>query len=145
MASNSYFELREFIVSDTATKKGIDNTPTFEVVAHLDELRRCILDPMRRDWGSALVVTSGFRCKKLNSAVSGVSNSAHLTGYAADIRPSDKRRTAKFVIWAAGWLEDNRIKYDQCIDEQVKGKRWLHIAIKDDNGRQRRQNLVIQG
>jgi len=145
MASSSYFELREFIVSDTATKKGIDNTPTFEVVAHLDELRRCILDPMRRDWGSALVVTSGFRCKKLNSAVSGVSNSAHLTGYAADIRPSDKRRTAKFVIWAAGWLEDNRIKYDQCIDEQVKGERWLHIAIKDNNGRQRRQNLVIQG
>lgn len=143
--ASSYFELREFIVSDTATKKGIDNTPTFEVVAHLDELRRCILDPMRRDWGSALVVTSGFRCKRLNSAVSGVSNSAHLTGYAADIRPSDKRRTAKFVIWAAGWLEDNRIKYDQCIDEQVKGERWLHIAIKDNNGRQRRQNLVIQG
>jgi len=141
----SYFELKEFVVSDTASKKGIDNTPTFEVVAHLDELRKTILDPMRAAWGSALVVTSGYRCKKLNSAVGGVSNSAHLTGYAADIRPSDKRRTAKFVLWAAGWLEDNRVKYDQAIDENVKGERWLHIAVRDNNGRQRRQNLVING
>jgi len=141
----SYFELKEFVVSDTVSKKGIDNTPTFEVVAHLDELRKTILDPMRAAWGSALVVTSGYRCKKLNSAVGGVSNSAHLTGYAADIRPSDKRRTAKFVLWAAGWLEDNRVKYDQAIDENVKGERWLHIAVRDNNGRQRRQNLVING
>ena len=141
----SYFELKEFVVSETASKKGIDNTPTFEVVAHLDELRKTILDPMRAAWGSALVVTSGYRCKKLNSAVGGVSNSAHLTGYAADIRPSDKRRTAKFILWAAGWLEDNKVRYDQAIDENVKGERWLHIAVRDNNGRQRRQNLVING
>jgi len=140
----SYFELHEFIASDAAKAKGIDNTPTFEQVAHLDQLRRQILDPLREAWGGPLVVTSGFRCKGLNKAVGGVSNSAHLEGWAADIRPSDKRRTAKFILFAAGWLEDNRIRYDQCIDEQVKGDRWLHIALKSNDGRQRRQNLVIQ-
>jgi hypothetical protein len=49
-----------------------------------------------------------------------------------------------FIIWAAGWLIDNGIKFDQCIDEQVKGERWLHIAVRDNNGRQRCQNLLIQ-
>ena len=35
MASKHYFELWEFIKSETAEKKGIDNTPTFEIVEHL--------------------------------------------------------------------------------------------------------------
>lgn len=145
-AVKSYFTLKEFIKSDTAEKKGIDNTPDFTEVMHLDELRRVILDPMREAWGGPLVVTSGFRCKALNNAIPGASKtSAHLSGYAADIRPTDKRRTSKFIIWAAGWLVDNGIRYDQCIDEQIGGERWLHIAVRDNNGRQRRQNLVITG
>lgn len=145
MAVTSYFTLKELVRSDTADGKGIDNFPTFDVVMHLDELRRLILDPMREAWGGPLVVTSGYRCKALNKAVGGVSDSAHLSGYAADIRPSDKRRTAKFVLWAAGWLTDSGIRYDQCIDESLKGERWLHVAVRDNNGRQRRQNLVITG
>jgi hypothetical protein len=142
-AVTSYFELHEFLASDTAKERGIDNTPTFTVVAHLDELRRTILDPMREAWGGPIKVTSRYRSILLNAAVHGVSNSAHLTGYAADIRPTDKRRTAKFILWAVGWLEDNGIKYDQAIDERVGGERWLHIAVRDNRGRQRQQNLVI--
>ena len=144
-ASKTYFDLWEFIRSDMATAKGISNFPSFEVVAHLAELKDQILDPMREAWGGPLAITSGFRCAALNRAVGGVSNSAHLSGYAADVRPTDKRRTAKFVLWAACWLEENRINYDQCIDEQVRGERWLHIALKSNDGRQRRQNLVITG
>lgn len=144
MTNKSYFTLWEFIKSDTAEAKGISNFPDFDIVSHLDELRRTILDPMREAWGGPLVVTSGYRCKALNKAVGGVDNSAHLSGYAADIRPTDKRRTAKFVIWAAGWLMDNGIKYDQAIDEQVGGERWLHIAVRNNDGRQRRQNLLIK-
>jgi len=141
----TYFELAEFLASDTAKKKGIDNTPTFEVVDHLDQLRRQILDPMREAWGGPLIVTSGFRCRALNKAVGGVTNSAHLSGWAADIRPSDKRRTARFILWAVGWIEENGIAFDQAIDENVKGERWLHIALRSNDGRQRRQNLVITG
>ena len=144
MASKHYFELWEFISSDVAKARNINNFPTFEVVAHLEELRK-ILDPMREDWGGPLAVTSGFRCPALNKAVGGVPSSAHLSGYACDLRPTDKRRTAKFILWASCWLEENRVNYDQAIDEQVKGERWLHIALKSNDGKQRRQNLVITG
>jgi hypothetical protein len=138
-----YFTLWELVKSETAEKKGISNFPSFDVVEHLRQLTEEILDPMREAWGGPLTVTSGYRCKALNKAVGGVATSAHLEGWAADIRPADKRRTAKFILWAACWLEENRINYDQAIDEQVKGERWLHIALKSNDGRQRRQNLVI--
>lgn len=140
-----YFTLWELVKSETAEKKGINNIPDFDVVDHLRQLTEEILDPMREAWGGPLTVTSGYRCKALNKAVGGVSTSAHLEGWAADIRPADKRRTAKFILWAACWLEENRINYDQAIDEQIKGERWLHIALKSNDGRQRRQNLVIMG
>lgn len=138
-----YFTLWELVRSDTAQAKGISNFPTFEICDHLLLLTREILDPMREAWGGPLEVTSGYRCKALNKAVGGVANSAHLEGWAVDIRPTDKRRTAKFILWAAGWLEDNGIAFDQAIDEQVKGDRWLHIALYSNDGRQRRQNLTI--
>lgn len=140
-----YFTLWELVKSETAEKKGISNFPSFEVVDHLRQLTEEILDPMREAWGGPLTVTSGYRCKALNKAVGGVATSAHLEGWAADIRPADKRRTAKFILWAACWLEEKRINYDQAIDEQIKGERWLHIALKSNDGRQRRQNLVIMG
>lgn len=140
-----YFTLWELVKSETAERRGISNFPSFAVVEHLRQLTEEILDPMREAWGGPLTVTSGYRCKALNKAVGGVSTSAHLEGWAADIRPADKRRTAKFILWAACWLEENRINYDQAIDEQVKGERWLHIALKSNDGRQRRLNLVITG
>ena len=143
MASKHYFELSEFIKSETAEKKGIDNTPTFEVVEHLRELRDTLLDDLREAWGGPLIVTSGFRCKALNKAVGGSPTSDHPYGYVADLQPKDKRRTAKFVLWAACWIKDSGKRYDQVIDERVNGERWLHVSIRHADGSQRMQNFVI--
>jgi len=143
MASKHYFELSEFIKSETAEKKGIDNTPTFEVVEHLRELRDTLLDDLREAWGGPLIVTSGFRCKALNKAVGGSPTSDHPYGYVADLQPKDKRRTAKFVLWAACWIKDSGKRYDQVIDERVDGERWLHVSIRHADGSQRMQNFVI--
>ena len=43
MAGFRYFTLKELI----ATNKGVDNTPTWEVVEHLAELTEKILEPLR--------------------------------------------------------------------------------------------------
>lgn len=42
-----YFTLKECIYSDTAQKKGIDNTPTPEIEAHIVESVETLLDPLR--------------------------------------------------------------------------------------------------
>lgn len=143
MAKYNYFELAEFLKSDTADAQGIDNTPTFEVVENLDELVGTILDPLRAAWGGALKVTSGYRCEALNRAVGGVVTSVHKLGLAADIVPANKR-IAAFVSFAAKWCAAQGIKWDQIIDEKGSGgSRWCHIGLRSNSGQQRCQVLSM--
>lgn len=137
----SYFTLKELIASDTAKSLGIDNTPTFEIVANLQELRDKILDPLRTAWGSGIKVTSGYRCPQLNKAVGGVSQSVHQVGWAADLVPSNYQ-LSKFFEWAPNWLLKNTT-FDQVIIEKQGSKMWLHVGYKSLTGSQRHQMLNI--
>jgi len=145
-----YFELEEFIKSDTAKKYSIDNTPSKLVEGHIVQLVEGLLDPMRDAWADfcrrkgyircGIKVTSGYRCPTLNSKVGGKSNSAHLTGYAADLVPLNGE-TEVFIWYIQKWLKNNNIMFDQCIDEHNK---WLHIALKNNKEEQRRQIFKIR-
>ena len=80
-----HFALREFIVSATAMKHGIDNRPTSEVVENLKRLCQHTLEPLREKLGLPIVITSGFRTKALNDIIVHASRkSQHMTGRAAD-------------------------------------------------------------
>ena len=130
-----YFTLQEFLTSSTARQKSIENLPSFEIVERLVELG-IFLDSLRADWGSGIIVTSGYRNNKLNAAVGGVSNSAHELGYAADIYPANGRFEdfKKFVV---RWLADKQ--YDQAIIEKKGKSQWVHIGLFNSKGQQRRQ------
>lgn len=137
------FELAEFLRSATATSYGLDNTPTFEVVSHLEELVRDLLQPLRTAYGQSIRVTSGYRCQQLNRIVGGSRTSAHLTGYAADLQPMS-RTVDHLISFAKRWLQDNDVPFDQCIEETgANGTRWLHLAIRNQDGEQRRQFKTI--
>ena len=140
-----YFTLPELCKSNVANTYRIDNTPDFIQVDHLKELVDKFLDPLRVAWGRPIFVTSGFRCKKLNShsAVGGSSTSAHLTGYAADLIPSNVK-IDEFILFAKNWADRNHIAYDQMIDEcDKKGNHWLHIGLYNNAGQQRRQFIKM--
>lgn len=141
MSKYANFDLYEFIESDTAKVRGINNIPDFEEVEHLDELVRTILQPLRDAWGKPLNISSGYRCKALNDAVYGVPTSAHLRGYAADVQPVGDFE--EFVKFAEGWLRDNNIAFDQSIREQKGRTKWWHIALYNSYGQQRRQFKAI--
>lgn len=66
-----YFTLRELIKSDTAIRCGIDNNPTKEEIANINNLIDNILDPLREAYGRPIIVTSGYRCERLNKLVKG--------------------------------------------------------------------------
>ena len=132
----NYFELSEFIKSETAKKNGIDNTPTFEAVEHLGELVAGILDPLRAAYGQPIKVTSGFRSPALNRAVGGSSTNVHQIGYAADLQVSGS--FAKFRDFVKGWFASTGTKFDQLlIEKDSSGKRWIHIGMYSNSREQR--------
>ena len=84
------FTFDELIYSPTANRLGIDNTPDKETKEKLIRLAKEILQPIRNKWGSAIVVTSAYRCEALNKAVGGSKTSQHRLGEAADIKVGSK-------------------------------------------------------
>ena len=92
MYLSKHFTLDELTKSATATRKGIDNTPNEQALKNLQDLVVNVLEPLRVHYGRPIIITSGFRCEKLNKAVGGSPTSQHVLGQAADIRSvSDQR------------------------------------------------------
>ena len=132
----NYFTIQELCKSDTAEKYKIDNTPDSTVKLHLTELIK-FLNPLREAWGSPILVSSGYRCKRLNSLVGGVASSVHVKGWAADLVPKNGKMT-EFKKFVQTYLKDK--KFDQCIIERnASGKEWIHIGLKNNWGLQRKQ------
>jgi zinc D-Ala-D-Ala carboxypeptidase len=117
-----HFSLEELIASETAARKGIDNTPPDELMGHLLALASG-LEKVRKVLGNkAIHVNSGYRCAALNKAVGGSPKSRHMLGLAADIL-CPQFGTPLQVCQAIVRAE---IPFDQVIHEFG---RWCHVAF----------------
>lgn len=128
-----FFSIEELSRSETAARRGIDNTPSAQAEANLEALAGNVLDPLRQAWGKAIRVNSGYRCEEVNRFVGGVKTSQHLSGEAADITAGnavDNRRLYQLAI-------DLGLPFDQLIGAKYDFK-WLHISHRN-GGVQRRQ------
>lgn len=135
-----YFSVKEMCVSGShpklveIPKEG--STPYKNIVFLIENL----LDPIREKLGKPIIVTSGYRPKKLNAAVGGSPTSNHLTGCAADIHVKNGSNVE--IIEA---LLELGITYDECIAEKSvfnkKGEltdcSWVHVALKPSNNRRK--------
>lgn len=135
METPRHFRLEEFLDSSTARQKSIQNSPSWEIVCHLNELA-LFLDDLREAWGSGIKVSSGFRNEKLNKMVGGVPTSVHQIGYGADIQPSNGKFD-EFVRFIKEWAKNK--SYDQVLIESKGKTRWIHIGYRGNKGEQRRQ------
>lgn len=132
-----YFTIQELTKSATASRRGINNTPDESVKRNLNLLVDNILDPLREAYGAPIIVTSGYRCGRLNKAVGGAAKSQHMYGQAADIRTvSDKPSGNKKLF---DLIRELKLPYDQLIDEY--GYNWVHVSY---SSRHRRQILHIK-
>lgn len=133
-----YFTMDELTHSATAIRKGIDNTPDSKVKANLTALVANILDPLREAYGRPIVVSSGYRCAKLNRAVGGVARSQHLSGQAADLQSAGKSRSEHKKLFDLA--RKLNLPYDQLIDEH--DYKWVHISFNPKGNR--RQVLHVK-
>lgn len=115
-----YFTVNELLKSATAKKLKIENLPPWQYVDNLQYLIER-LDEIREGFGQPIIVTSGYRCPALNKAVGGVSNSAHKSGLAADLKYSKD-------LWE--YLVEFG-KFDQLILETSGSTIWIHYGIKE--------------
>lgn len=129
------FSLEEFIASDAAKAKGINNTPSTQVVCRLCALVHHVVQPLRDWYGKPIEISSGYRSTALNKAVGGVANSQHLTGEACDLQLADGKNIGQ--LWF-DWIRTH-CEFDQLIMEHnAKGVYWVHVSYRSD-GKNRKQ------
>lgn len=121
------FNLGEFVKTST----GIDNIPTPEAIENLKALVTNVLQPLRTYINKPIRITSGYRSPAVNAAVSGSSTtSQHMKGQAADIQIDGM--TNQQIIDTVRML---KLPYDQIIDEQLRGSKWIHVSYSKTNNR----------
>jgi len=130
-----YFTIKELTRSTTARLRGIDNTPSQQVINNLTALVDNVLDPLREAWGMPIHVNSGYRCKALNEAVGGVPASQHMLGEAADITVGTP--TLNRHLYAM--LRRLNLPVDQAINEHDFS--WIHVSY---GPRHRRHYFAIR-
>ena len=130
MMLSKHFSLIELTKSDTAIRKGIDNTPNDQEVENLILLCNEILEPVREHYGIPFAPNSGFRCLDLNRAIGSSDKSQHVSGKAVDFEISglDNKEVAL-------WVMEN-CDFDQLILEFYKegepSSGWVHCSYDVD-------------
>ena len=128
------FSLNELTKSQTAERKGIDNTPSTEHQDNLKSLCEMILQPIRDHFGQVVSVSSGYRSPELCVAIGSSTKSQHASGCAADfeIFGISNKELADYI--------DQNLDYDQLILEYWKGEDepnsgWVHCSFNTQGNR----------
>lgn len=130
---SEHFAMSEFVVSHTATRLAIDNTPNASVTATLINVLIPAMQQVRDLIGQPVIIKSGYRCPYLNAIVRGAPNSDHLTGHAADfVAPAFGD---PLTICRALLANKDVLRWDTLIFEVG----WVHISF---NVRRRNQVLT---
>jgi len=128
------FSLNELTKSQTAERKGIDNTPSAEHQENLKSLCEMILQPIRDHFGQVVSVSSGYRSPELCVAIGSSTQSQHAKGQASDfeIFGVSNKELADYI--------DENLDYDQLILEYWKGEDepnsgWVHCSFNTQGNR----------
>ena len=126
------FTLSEYTKSQTAERKGIDNTPGEVHLERAKALFENVVQPVRDNFG-VTIINSGYRGPDLNYTIGGSNTSQHCKGEAVDIECPG---TANYEV--AKWIEDN-LDFDQLILEFYKpgipDSGWVHVSYKEEGNR----------
>jgi len=155
MQITQHLNLAELTRSETAKRKGISNMPNPHHLENLKNLAINIFEPIRRNFGQPIHISSGYRSVDLNKAIGGagkivdgkyIPTSQHCLGEAIDIDMdgSNSGITNKHVF---EYIKKH-LNFDQLIWEfgTKDNPEWIHVSYKT-NGKQRKQVLraVKQG
>lgn len=125
------FNLSEFVVSQTAARKGLKNEPGAADLANIRNFLAPGLQKVRDLLGSPIVITSAYRSPIVNAAIGGSRTSQHMVGLAADFT-APQFGTPLDICRA---IVKSGIDFDQLIFEGS----WVHVSF---NAKPRRSVLT---
>ena len=139
--------MKEAVYSNTATRRGIDNTPGEYELQNMELLARKVFEPLREHVGKPIKINSFYRSAELNQAIGGSSKSQHCEGRAIDIdytychmSNADMYAFIKEnldfdqMIWEFGTEENPNWVHVSYIDPETNRNRCLQ-AYKDENNK----------
>ena len=133
MKISNNISYQEAIRSNTATRKGIDNTPSDYEVTNMVGVAENIFEPLRGWVGGPIKINSMFRCEELNSAIGGSTRSQHCQGRAIDIDDTFGHKTNAEMF---NYIKEN-LNFDQLIWEfgTDDNPDWVHVSYvsKEEN------------
>lgn len=128
------FKLSEFFASSTADKNGIINKPGLDekatVERNINSLVDNVLDPIRDELCTPVVITSGYRCPQVNKLVGGANNSQHMSGCAADFHVQGFTSSMMRNVFL--YIYDN-MDFDQLI--YYRNKNIIHVSYVENGNR----------
>jgi len=133
---SNHISYKESIKSNTATRRGIDNTPNDYQIGNMIAIATNIFEPLRLWVGGPIKITSMFRCPELNQAIGGSSRSQHCEGRAIDLDDTFGHKTNAQMFQ---YIKEN-LNFDQLIWEygDETNPDWVHVSyISYDENRGR--------
>ena len=137
MKLSKNLSLKEATKSNTATRLGIKNEPEQWEINNLRAVAENIFQPVRDHFGVPIGVSSGYRCKELNTAIGGSKYSQHMIGEALDIDADIYGKVTNAEIFH--YIKDN-LDFDQLIWEYGSEAEpdWVHVSyIRSDENKKR--------
>ena len=128
------FKLKIYTHSDTAKRLGIKNIPSQKVIKNLRSVHKHLTSKLLHNFGHRLILTSGYRCPRLNKEIGGRPNSQHLRGEAIDFEVLNLPNETLFQ-----WCKKH-LPYDQLIIEGYKENEgphagWIHCSFNKRGNR----------
>ena len=149
MKLSKNLSLSEMTKSQTASRKGIDNSPTAEHIENMKIFAEKIFQPIRDHFGVSISISSGYRSKSLNKAIGGahkmvdgeyVATSQHCKGEAIDIDRDYANAPDNSQVFH--YIKDN-LDFDQLIWEfgDENNPNWIHVSYVTH--RENRKKLTV--
>jgi zinc D-Ala-D-Ala carboxypeptidase len=125
-----HFSYDELVLSQTACREGLDNTP--DEAAHDNLVLLCeVLEKVRTLLNSLpILISSGYRSPEVNAACGGSDSSAHMQGLAADFTCPGYGTPYEICMKLSPYIVELQI--DQLIHEY---EGWVHLGLTEGTPR----------
>ena len=123
---SKHISYKEGVHSNTAIRRGIDNTPTDDQLYFMEIVAEKVFEPLREWVGGPIKINSFYRCPELNTAIGGSATSQHCKGQAMDIDDTFGKATNAEMY---NFIKEN-LYFDQMIWEfgDDDNPAWVHVS-----------------